>query len=540
MKPSLYCLVLVLAGCALPEREQSADWFQDEAADRGLVFTHESGFEGPYRTPEIMGGGAALLDADGDGDLDAYLVQGGDLFGERQMPPANQLFINRGDGQFEAVDSGDGADRRYGMGVATGDYDGDGDPDLYLTNWGRNTLLRNDGGARFTDVTEAAGVGHSGWGTAAAFADLDDDGDLDLFVVNYLNWQPGSAQDCIRTYCAPTPDDATADVLYRNDGNGTFTDVSARAGLNTAFGNGLGIAAADFDGDGRTDIFVANDGMVNQLWLNRGDLRFSDEALLWGVAMDDHGFAKAGMGVAAGDVDDDLDVDVLVVNLEQQTDSLYVNAGSHFVDATARFGLGVVSRRYTRFGVVLTDFDNDGDLDLYQSNGRIDHTPGPDAGSDPFAQPNVLYGHDADGFSLREGVTDPGPHTSRGVASGDVDGDGGIDLLVVNRDAPAYLLMNRLSGRGEWLRFRVLGPSGAAALGAEVYATIGGIRRRRDVQTAGSYLSASDPAVHFGLGQASGVTGVEVRWPGGEHETFGEFPASGTFDLRFGAGTPVR
>ena len=516
-------------------------WFEDEATARGLDFRHVSGAEGRYWTPEIMGGGAALADIDGDGDLDLYLVQGGTLTGAAPTP-GNDLYVNAGDGQFTRIDPGAAGDRGYGMGVTAGDYDNDGDVDLYVTNWGRNVLLRNDGSGRFEDATIEAGVGDPNWGTAAAFLDLDRDDDLDLFVVNYLNWSPGSAQDCVRTYCGPTADDATADRLYRNNGDGTFTDVSEGAGLNGAFGNGLGIAGADFNEDGLTDVFVANDGMPNQLWLNEtgadGVLRFRDEALLWGCAVDDHGFAKAGMGVSAGDIDDDGRIDILVVNLERQTDSFYRNARTHFVDATSRVGLGVASRRFTRFGVALADFDNDGDLDLYQANGRIDHSPEFE-GNDPFAEPNVLYERVEQEYEVVKpegGTLGVLVHTSRAVAMGDVDDDGGIDLVVVNRDAPAYLLMNRVAGSGNWVRFRILNSAGRDAIGATVWATVAGTRQRRSVQTATSYLASHDPRVHFGLGQDPRIGDVRVRWPTGELEGFGDFAAGTVAALQFGAG----
>ena len=489
-----------------------------------------------------MSGGVALADVDDDGDLDAYLVQGGSLTGD-EGAAANQLYLNDGGGRFSLVaDPGDAADRGYGMGVTAGDYDNDGDVDLYVTNWGPNVLLSNDGSGRFDDATSAAGVGDPGWGTATAFLDVDGDDDLDLFVVNYLNWSPGSAQDCVHTYCGPTADDATADRLYRNNGDGTFADVSETAGLNTAFGNGLGIAGADFDEDGRIDVFVANDGMPNQLWLNvtgtDGVLKFRDEALLWGCAMDDHGFAKAGMGVAARDFDDDGATDILVVNLERQTDSFFRNAGTHFVDSTSRIGLGVSSRRHTRFGVALADFDNDGDLDMYRANGRIDHSPEFE-GDDAFAEPNVLYRRHGDAYEVVSpagGTREVLVHTSRGVAMGDVDNDGGIDLVVVNKDAPAYLLTNRVGTRGNWMRFRVLNRHGSDAIGATVWATVDTTRQRRSVQTATSYLASHDPRVHFGLGRANVVANVEVHWPTGEIESFGDFGAGDAVELRFGAG----
>ena len=522
-------------------------WFEDQAALRGLDFQHRAGFDGRYLFPEIMGGGAALADVDGDGDLDAYLVQSGRVEGRGEESNANRLFLNDGLGFFAAAPDDGARNRGYGMGVTTGDYDNDGDVDLYVTNLGRNTLLRNDGTGRFSDETALAGVGDPGWATAAAFLDLDRDGDLDLFVVNYVAWTLATAKECYavntRTYCGPAARDAAPDRLYRNNGDGTFTEISLAAGLGTAFGAGLGIVGSDFDGDGRIDVFVANDSMVNQLWMNRtppgGDSRFVDEAFLRGCALDDHGTAKAGMGVAAEDVDDDGDPDILVMNMEKQTDSYFRNESDHFVDRTSAVGLGVTSRRYTRFGVALTDFDNDGDLDLFEANGRVDHTPELVGRDDVFAEPNVLYDHVDGRFELVEpdgGIGERLVHTSRGVAIGDVDDDGGIDLLVVNKDGPAYLLVNRVAGRGNWVRFRVLTATGRDAQGALVSGTVGSERRQRRVQTAGSYLAANDPRVHFGLGELPQVTGVEVRWPTGEREQFGDFEAGTVAELLRGAG----
>ena len=391
---------------------------------------------------------------------------------------------------------------------------------------------------------DEAGVGDAAWGASGAFLDLDTDGDLDLYVANYINWAPVAELDCyiagLLTYCPPGNYDAPAvDTLLRNNGDGTFTDVTVEAGLNNAFGNGFGVVGADFNRDGRMDVFVANDGMVNQLWLNQGDLRFKEEALLWGCGVDGNGLAKAGMGVAAGDVDDDGDDDLLVVNLEGQTDSFFRNDGNWFTDATVEVGLSVTSRQYTRFGVVLADFDNDGRLDLYQANGRV--APGEVRVGDIYVEPNVLFrgvGRGKfDDVSPIGGTAEPLVHTSRGLAVGDVDDDGGLDLLVVNRDAPAYLLMNRVPGRGNWIRFRVVAREGRDAHGAVVSATVGAARLNRNVQPEGSYLSSNDPRVHFGLGRETAVMNVVVRWSSGQEEAFGDFGAGGIVELRQGAGT---
>ena len=402
------------------------------------------GFRGRPLLPEITGSGGALVDIDGDGDLDAYLVQAGSLYESpsSQGGLGNHLFLNQG-GAFVEAPSGHGAnDTGYGMGVAAGDYDNDGDVDLYVTNVGPNALYRNDGTGHFVNVAATAGVDDAAWSTSAAFLDLDDDGDLDLFHTNYIHWSVEAEMNCysgsVLTYCPPENYNAPArDRLYRNNGDGTFTDVSAASGIRRAFGNGFGVVGADFNQDGLTDLFIANDQMVDQLWLNRGGLKFDEVAALWGCAVDEHGMAKAGMGVAAADVDQDGDTDVLVTNITGQTDSFFRNEGMFFTDATGEIGLALTGR-YTRWGVVLADFDNDGLLDLYEANGMVG-TEALTKGLD-FDEPNVLFRGSAVGrfeeVAPQGGVVPPLEHTSRGVAIGDVDDDGGLDLLVANRDGP--------------------------------------------------------------------------------------------------------
>ena len=546
-------LILGLAACSeqLTVTVDSSDaWFSEEAAIRGITFHHQTGFAGRHLLPEIVGSGAALADFDGDGDLDAYLVQSGSLYdlepGVEQ--PTNRLYINRGDGTFEEADNAHGADDQgYGMGVAVGDYDNDGDIDLFVTNVGPNALYRNDGHGNFEDVSTQSGLNDPGWGTAAAFVDLDGDRDLDLFHANYINWSEVTELQCfisgVPTYCPPQNyQSAAVDRLFRNNGDGSFTDVSLEVGLNRAFGNGFGVVTGDFDGDGNIDIFVANDMMVNQLWLNRGSFQFDEEAMLRGVAVDEYGVAKAGMGVASGDIDDDGDIDLLVVNLQGQTDSFFRNEGDYFADATSALGLASSSRRYTRWGVVLTDFDNDGRLDLYEANGRVD--PSTAYTNDLRAEPNVLFRGTSSGkfveIDPKGGTKQPLIHSSRGTAVGDVDNDGGLDLLVVNRDGPAYLLMNRVPNRGNWIRFKVLSREGRDAYGALVTAMVGPNEINRRVQPEGSYLDSNDPRVHFGLGHELQVHKVEVLWPSGEIEAFGDFDAGYIVYLREGEGTALR
>jgi len=550
-KRVLWWLLFLCTSCAAPAPESTPAtaagnigpaWFEEVASSRGINWTHQSGHETRFLLPEIMGGGAVLFDMDGDGDLDLYLVQSGSVLDPGKKNPSNRLYRNRGDGTFEDVTAGSGAAvAGYGMGATSGDYDNDGDPDLFVTNAGPNVLLRNDGKGHFTDVTTSAGVAGRGWSTSAAFFDADADGDLDLFVLRYINWAPATELQCFSLmgapdYCSPRNYDAPlSDLLYRNNGNGTFTDVSQGAGLHAAFGNGLGVVVSDVNRDGKPDVFVANDATPNQLWINLGQGRFEDQALVRGTAVDEDGTAKSGMGVDAKDIDDDGDEDVLVVNLDGESDSLFRNDGLFFRDATAAAGLRVASRPFTRFGTAWMDFDNDGWLDLYQANGRV----GQQAeryGDDPYAEPSLLYRGSSTGrfeeVRPRGGTADLLTASSRAAAFGDIDNDGGVDIVVVNRDHAPYLLRNVAPSRGHWVAFRVLEPSGRDSLGAEVTATVGARTITRSVRTAYSYLAGNDPRVHMGLGTAAEIANVRVRWPNGTIEEFGDFSADQIVTLR--------
>lgn len=560
-------LLLCLAGCSespstkAPVSEPAPDggvsaespWLVDVTAEVGIDFVHDSGAAGDLRLPEIMGSGVALFDADGDGRLDIYLTNGGfepGTAGPTSGP--NRLYIQQADGTFadRTAESGAG-DLGYGMGVAVGDYDNDGDNDLYVTNYGRDRLYRNDGSGRFEDATTEAGIVVDDWSCSAAFCDYDGDGFLDLYVTRYVQYDP--EHDCSdlsgrREYCAPTPFEPAVDVLLHNDGDGTFSDATAAAGIDRTTGPGLGVVCEDFDEDGRMDFYVANDLYPNQLWVNRGGGRFEDQALARGVALNFSGKAEAGMGVVAADLDQDRDLDLFMTHLAAQTNTLYRNLGSSagFEDATGPARLAAESLPFTGFGTVAADLELDGDLDLIVVNGRVVRATGGTGSLLPqpwnlYAEPNQVFLNRGDGafdpaHEALDGFTGP-VDVSRGLAVGDIDNDGDLDLVLGNLHAPARVYRNEAPREGGWLILRVFDPRVKRdAIGARVTAFVGGRALLRTVSTGVGYLSAVDPRVHFGLGREATLQRVEVVWPDGLVESFNVAERDSIVELRRGEG----
>ena len=494
-----------------------------------------------YYFPEIMSGGAAWIDYDQDGFQDLYLVQGGSPDGSSANPPGNKLFRNVEGTRFEDVTEEAGVgDTRYGMGASVGDYDGDGDPDLYVTNVGANVLYRNEGG-RFVDVTEEAGVGHEGWGTSSVFADYDGDGLLDVYVVNYILWSPEREMECTtggagRDYCHPDNYNAPAtDVLYKNNGDGRFEDVTATAGINTVAANGLGIVDGDFNADGLVDFYVANDGNPNQLWLNNGDGTFTDKATLSGTAVNRQGAAEAGMGVVAFDAEQDGDLDLFMTHLRGETNTLYRNSNGLFQDVTAAQGLASASISLTGFGVGAYDFNQDGFEDLYVANGRVGRSGTQE--EDPFAEPNLVFaGQGAGGFEEVQPAGGTSPElvaTSRGAAFADFDNDGDVDIAVVNNGGPVHLLSNQVGDGGSWVGLDIRSQEGVVPVGARVAVHVGSATWWRWVRTGGSYQASNEVRVHVGLGVAASVDSVRVSLLDGREFVFRELEGNRYHVLRY-------
>jgi hypothetical protein len=561
-------------GSTVSEKADSAEeTFTDRARELGIDFTHFNGMTGQKYYAEIVGSGAALFDYDNDGDLDVLIVNGSTLgpgetladalFPPRgPRPPKARLFRNdlliKPDGtrtiHFTDVTDQCGLHAEgYGMGVAIGDYNNDGWPDVYITNFGHNQMWRNNGNGTFTDVTKETGTGVAGWSVSAAFVDFDRDGLLDLFVGQYVNfsftnrkkcYSPGAAED----YCGPQGHDPLPNRLFRNRGDGTFEDVTERSQIAREYNGALGIVCADFNGDGWPDIYVADDERPNQLWINKRDGTFENQGMLAGCALDQNGLSLSGMGVDAGDFDNDGDEDILVANLKGEHASLYVNDGKgSFDDRSDESGLAAATMAYTSFGAGFIDYDNDGWLDIFIANGEIRTVEALARSEDPFplGQRNLLLRNMRNGrfedVSRHAGAVFDLTEVSRGVAFGDIDNDGDIDILVVNNNGPARLLINNVGHKKHWLGLRMVG----AKVNRDILGTRVALLRPkaptlwRRVRTDGSYASANDPRILFGLGDSPEISKVRAFWVSGRTEEWTGIPVDHYTTLREGSGTTL-
>ncbi len=533
-------MLTALAAGSLPSPARAQPRFTDVTGSSGVAFVHRTGrgeeAQPPYFMPRIMGSGVAVFDADGDGVPDLHLVQG-------RGP--DELYRGLGDGRF-APGPALPEFPAYGMGTTAFDFDGDADPDLLRTGFGGAVLLRNDGDLRFEPAPGLPPT--DGWSASATACDIDGDGWLDLFVTRYMDYDPGftcHAAGGAEDYCGPTQIGGLSDRLYRNRGDGTFEDRSRESGIAAFRARGLGVVCHDFSGDGRPDFYVANDTEANHLWVNQGDGTFQEEALLLGAALSGFGRPEAGMGIGLGDLDGDADLDLLLTHFADETNTAYLaEPGIGFVDASIRFGFGRLGLAATGFGVVLAHLDGAGGPDAVIANGRVARPAGEPPRSPHFAQYEealLLLEGSADGFR------DAGPASpelrdlrtvGRGLAAGDFDGDGDLDLALNAAGGPARILRNDSEADG-WLSvLPVSGDPPRPDHAATVVLETGDGLRAAPANPGVSYLSSSDPAAHFALPAGTSIRRIAVAWSDGARETFPAPEAPGRIRLRRGAGTP--
>ena len=513
--------------------------FVEVAAEAGLNVHYDNGASGEKYMPEAMGSGAAFFDADGDGRLDLYIINGGSLPGHRPEPaPANAHYRNLGDGTFAEVTAQVAlGDTAYGMGAATGDYDNDGDTDLYVTNVGPNRLYRNGENGVFEDVAQALGAADPGWGANAAFADYDNDGDLDLYVANYMEYDVGTNKPChrgeARAYCGPGIYPGQAGRLYRNEEAGqALTDVTRGAGLDLSSGRQLGAVFGDIDGDGDQDLFVANDTKANYLFINRGDGTFSEEGIVAGVAHSGDGVAESAMGADVADYDNDGRLDIVVATFQWLPNTLYHNDGDGFFsDVTFAAGLGKESVPYLGMTSAFLDYDNDGYLDVFLANGHLDENVKEYDPSASYAQVNQLFRNLRDGtFEEVTEVSGPGMRLARvshGAAFGDYDDDGDLDIFVSDSDTPRCSLLRNDGGNANgYVVVMLVGKrSNRDGFGARIRAVAGDVVQTREVRSSFGYMGSSDKRLILGLGGRDRLDSLEIRWPSGVHQVLVDIPA---------------
>ena len=561
-------LLSVLAACKSASTHKVLP-FEDAAHQTGLDFWQFSGATGDFLLPELMGSGAALIDYDNDGDLDVFLIQGSPTYPQATplvpipagWKPGNRLFRNnlRETGKLSFTDvtesSGLGLAAK-GMGVAAGDYDNDGYTDLYVTNYGHNVLYHNNGNGTFTDVTAAAGVASSGWSTSAAFIDYDKDGLLDLVVVHYLDFyrRPCYTPQGSPNYCGPQPFKGTVTEVYHNLGRGRFKNVTDEVGLSAKPGPGLGILTGTFGTSGYPDFLVADDGAANHLWINQrrspqskeSDRVFREEGLSRGLAYASDGRPRAGMGIASGDLFGDGGESLVITNIPTEAFTAFERQpNGDFRDVTEQSGLAHLTLPYTGFGVGLIDMENRGLLDLFTANGAVNVAMVRPGDRFPYREKKLLLKNMGKGKAFEDITASAGPvfqipEVSRAAVIGDVNNDGGTDILVTNNNGPARLLLNTVPNRGHWLLVHLEGTKTSRSAYGSVVELVrkDGTSVRRWVRGDGSYLAANDPRVHFGLGKDTEVNRIQVYWLAGECESFKQNAVDTIVNLKEGTGQP--
>ena len=540
-RTSVFVIVLLtlfnLARLYADEQIPGSVKFTDVTEPAGIHFRHVDGRSGRRYFVENIGSGCAFVDFDNDGAIDIYLVNAADLPGfQSKSPPVNALYRNNGDGTFTDVTQRAGVGHSgYGTGITAGDYNNDGFVDLYVTNFGANVLYQNNGDGTFTDVTQAAGVGNARWSAGAAFADYNNDSFVDLYVANYCDWTFENHKTCdrqgIEVYCGPEDFNGLPDALYRNNGDGTFTDVTRNAGVHNPTGKGLGVIWADYDNDNDLDIFVANDGTENFLYQNNGDGTFTDVAWMAGVEIDERGNPQGSMGVDFGDYNNDGTLDLVVTNFQRQRNMVYRNDGDGFFsDVSFRVGVGHTLPDVS-WGTGFVDFNNDGLRDLFVANGHIQDRIQQYDTSSTYLQLNELLLNNGTGRFVKMELAVDSPlqvrRVSRGVAFGDYDNDGDIDILISNADDTPELLRNDINGGNHWILVKTIGTrSNRDGIGARIAVWTGELTQIAEVRSGSSYISQNDMRVHFGLGAATKIDRLEIRWPSGIVDQLQDVPVN--------------
>jgi hypothetical protein len=534
-------------------RQEHSVRFTNIATEAKITFKHENGATPQKYMPETMAGGSIILDYNNDGWPDIFFVNGGSVADKQKAAAArHRLYRNNKDGTFTDVTAQTGIGvSGFGMGACSADYDNDGWPDVFITGVGANKLYHNNGNGTFADVTQKAGVSSQLWSASCAFGDIDNDGDVDLYVTNYVDFSVDNNKYCVysgetRVYCHPNVYNGVPDILYSNNGNGTFTDVSRPAGIYRPDGKGLGVVFGDYDGDGWLDIYVANDSTPNFLFHNKGKGVFEEVGLRAGVAVGIDGQPLAGMGTDMGDIDGDGLLDIIVTNLDRQTHNLYRNLGKGlFADITFESGVGEATLPFVGFGALFFDYDNDKDLDLAIVNGDVIDNISLFRDSTSYEQRNLLLQNDGKGkfkdvgpasgagFSLKK--------PSRSLSAADIDNDGDLDLLIGNVGQTPDLLRNDGENKSNALLIRTIGSkSNRDGIGARLNLTVSGTTPIREVKAGSSYLSQSDLRVHFGMGNSSRAERLEIRWPSGQVDTFEDIEANQLLTVTEGKGITSR
>lgn len=532
-------IVLALGFSASQSADKPVTFVEISPSKSGITWVHDNGRSDARHLPETCGGGGLFFDFDNDGWLDVYLVNSGPSdFYSPKTPIRNALYRNNQDGTFTDVTEKAGVAcgkmGHFGMGAAAADFDGDGWQDLYVTNYGENVLFRNNGDGTFTDVTKAAAVGAPNWSTCATWFDYDNDGKLDLFVSSFVQYSASGSVFCgdnkqgRRYYCIPRVFKPRPSFLFHNDGNGKFTDVSKASGIANALGKSFGAVATDVNNDGWLDLFVANDTTANHLFINKGNGKFEEIGLASGVGYSDAGSPRSGMGVDAADYDGDGWQDLFVANIDQELFSLYRNEKDlTFTDQAGE--IGQATRLLSGWGLKFFDYDNDGDPDLFLANGHPDDMVETQASRVKYKEPLVMFENINGRYknvSAQSGDVFKKDFPARGASFGDFDNDGWIDILVINNGEAPVLLRNQGGNGNNWIGLNLVAGKGSnpGAVGAVITWTAGGVKRSRLKTSGGSYLASHDPREVLGLGKATKLDSLEIKWPSGKVDKLTDLP----------------